>query len=443
MVPTARRRNLVALLLTALLAACSAANGQTEAGGAPPARGAGDGRDAGRVEPERPPSSPAQPPAAVDPFSPAERAPRPPPPSPEPPRPPEPRSFTLAVSGDILPHTPVQQRAREHGATSGVEYDFRPMFAELKPVLEQADLALCHLETPLSPDNQNLSGFPQFNAPRELADAIADAGYDGCSTASNHSIDKGRDGVVATLGVLDAAGVRSAGTARSPEEADAVEVYEVADVPVAHLSYTYGLNGRPLPEDAPWLVNLIDAERILADAERARQEGAEFVVVSLHWGVEYQSTPSEDQRILADQLTASPDIDLIVGHHAHVVQPIERVADKVVVFGLGNLLSNQSASCCATATQDGMVAHVTVTEEVDGQDPGPLQVEEVSYTPTWVERPSYRVLAVQVPLADPALDSGRRAELQASLDRTRGVVGEDVASVRSAEQDAPTMAPAG
>ena len=167
-------------------------------------------------------------------------------------------------------------------------------------------------------------------------------GYDGCSTASNHSLDKGFDGVRSTLDTFDVVGLRHAGTARTPEEAAAITTYDVRGVRIAHLSYTYGFNGLPLPADAPWSANLIDAGRIHADAARARQEGAALVVVSLHWGTEYRAAPDGFQESVVSQLLPSEDIDLVIGHHAHVVQPVRKVGATYVVFGLGNELSNQS-----------------------------------------------------------------------------------------------------
>ena len=206
-------------------------------------------------------------------------------------RPAERPAFTLAVTGDILIHSPLVDRAAVYGDSSGQPYDFRPMFERIAPIIASADLALCHLEVPLSADNEGLSGYPLFNAPREVAQAIASAGYEGCSTASNHSIDQGVQGAAETLDVLDAAGVGHAGTARNPEEAANPRLYQVGDVTVGHLSYTYWLNGLSPPSGQEWVANVIDQSAILAEAAQARAEGADLVVVSLHWGVEYQSDP--------------------------------------------------------------------------------------------------------------------------------------------------------
>ena len=327
------------------------------------------------------------------------------------------RGFTLIASGDVLPHGPVLRQAAAYGRRAGRPYDFRPMFSDLRPILAQVDLAVCHLEVPLSPSGRDISSWPAFNAPPQLAKALRWAGYDACSTASNHSMDQGPQGVAATLAVMDGAGLRHPGMARTAKEADRTTVLEVRGLRVALLSYTYGLNSGRLPPDRPWLVKLIEPSRILADARAARAAGAQFVVVLLHWGQEYQSTPTPLQRELARRLLAAPEIDLILGHHVHVVQPIERVGAKWVAFGMGNSLSNQTPSCCAAGAQDGVLVKVTVAQHA-----GRLRVRQVRYVPTWVEHPSFRIRPVLTALADRSLPPAIRRALQASRDRTRQAV---------------------
>ena len=328
-----------------------------------------------------------------------------------------PRSFTLLASGDVLSHRSVVDRARAYGARSGRAYDFRPMFAGIRPLVSAADLAVCHLETPLSPSGRRLSGYPRFNAPRQLAAAIRGAGYDACSVASNHAMDQGAPGVAGTLAVLDHARLRHAGTARSRREARP-RILTVRRVRVALLSYTYGLNGFRLPRGRPWLVNVLSPGRVLADARAARRAGAQFTVVFLHWGQEYRTAPTPTQRSLARRLLADPSVDLIVGHHAHVVQPIRRVNGKWVAFGLGNSLSAQSAACCRAATQDGALLRVTVVAKG-----GRFVVAKLGYVPTWVEHPSYRIVPVVQALARDSVSPATRAMLRASLQRTTAATG--------------------
>src|SRR5664280_939650 len=300
-------------------------------------------------------------------------------------RPSAPVELTIAATGDLLIHMPIARQAQVYAGGHG--YDFRPMLAPVKPLLAAADLAICHLETPLSADDTNISGYPVFNTPHELADAIKEAGYKGCSTASNHAIDAGADGVTATLDALDEAGIAHAGTARTREEAEAIEVHTVKGARIAHLSYTYGTNGIPVPASQPWLVNVTDVARILADAARAKQAGAQFVVVSMHWGVEYQTAPTPEQQAQAQTLLASPDVDLILGDHVHVLQPVQKIGDKYVIYGLGNLLSNQSPAAGLTPnTEDGAI----LTAQVRAQN-GTASVERVTYTATYVEIGPYTV----------------------------------------------------
>ena len=224
------------------------------------------------------------------------------------------------------------------------------MFAKVSELIQGADLAICHLETPISHDNKELSGYPIFNAPKELASDLASVGYNGCSTASNHSLDKGPAGVFATLDKLEAAGLRWAGMARNMQEKQIPTFYLVNEIVIAHLSYTYGLNGFRIPSQLPFLVDVIQAEAIIEEAARARQLGADYVVLSLQWGNEYQHDPSPFQLELAEQLLNDPNIDLIVGSHAHVIQPIGIINGKPVIYGLGNFLSNQSLKILHKAT---------------------------------------------------------------------------------------------
>ncbi|MGH2743983.1 MAG: CapA family protein [Thermoleophilaceae bacterium] len=292
-----------------------------------------------------------------------------------------PVSFTVAASGDFLIHGPVAAQARSDG--DGRRYDFRPMFERIRRRIAGADLALCHVETPLVPGP--VRGYPSFRTPPSLAGAIRDTGWDACSTASNHSLDAGQYGVRTTLEALDRAGIPHSGTARSARGARRAPILDVKGVRVAFLSYTAVSNGQRVPH--PWSVAWADPRRILADARRARRRGADTAIVNLHWGDEYSHAISPSQAALARRLTRSPAIGAIVGQHVHVVQPIRRVNGKPVVFGEGNLVSNQTAACCPAASQDGLIALIDFRAR-DGR----VRAKRVRYVPTWVRHPDYRVL---------------------------------------------------
>jgi poly-gamma-glutamate synthesis protein (capsule biosynthesis protein) len=314
----------------------------------------------------------------------------------------------------VLIHQALWELAAEH-ADGDTAFDLRPMFAPVRPLVSRADVAICHLETPLSPDDASLASYPVFETPHEIADAIAWAGYDGCSTASNHSLDGGTTGITATLRWLDRAGLAHAGTARTVRESRRNTTYEAAGATIAHLSATWGFNG--FTPEAPWRANRIDVPALLGDARRAKRAGADLVVVSLHWGIEYTHQPTAWQVAIAERLTRSPAIDLVVGHHAHVVQPIDRIHGTWVAYGLGNHLSGMTSSLGTEAVRDGVVL-VAVAVRHGSR----WEIERVRVVPTYVEEGTWRVLPVSRTLRVGHLDPGDRAALVASRQRTLAVL---------------------
>ncbi|UUU29081.1 CapA family protein [Streptomyces sp. CA-210063] len=344
----------------------------------------------------------------------------------------DPRAFTLVASGDVLPHMSIIEKAYTDAGGDG--YDFRPMLAGVKPVVSGADLAICHMETVYGADG-NYSGYPTFKSPPQVAEGLADTGYDACSTASNHTLDDGAAGIHRTLDALDRAGVRHAGSARTAEEARSPTLMRVRGAQVAHLAYTYGTNGIPLPVDRPWAVNLIDRERILADARAARQAGAEVVVVSLHWGTEWQDAPDAQQLSLGEELTAAathgrPDIDLILGTHAHVPQAYEKVNGTWVVYGMGDQIAgtmyNHSGAVDPRGNQ-GTLARFTFAPPA--REGGRWTVTKAEFVPQWFDLGSGRVVDL-----NSAITSGAGADITSVRDRIR-----DVVLSRGAAQDGLVM----
>ncbi|MFN3865300.1 MAG: CapA family protein [Demequina sp.] len=308
-------------------------------------------------------------------------------PSPTPPAPLPTVEFTLVTGGDVLTHGPVLASAR---AAGGGEYNFAALMQNIRPYVEGADLALCHLEVPIAPPGTEPSGYPTFGAPAELVPALADEGWDGCSTASNHSMDRRYAGLETTLAALDDAGLGHSGMARTEDESSSTQMYTVRvddrRIKVANVSFTYGLNGLPKPEGMPWAVDTFDAETqdvapILDAAQRARDDGADIVIASTHCCVEYQIEPNSAQRDIAEQIAQSGLVDLYVGHHAHVPQPIELLDGGVdgagmwTYFGHGNYLSNQDTQCCRADTNSGYIGVTTFSVSPEG---------EVEVTAEWV-----------------------------------------------------------
>lgn len=325
----------------------------------------------------------------------------------------------MAFTGDMLPHSPLWRRAARN-AEPADGYDFRPMLADLAPVIGHVDLAICHLETPIVPLGEELSTNPIYGVPVEVVDAIADAGYDRCSTASNHAADRGIAGVGRTVDALEAAGIGQAGMARRPAEIEPI-LFEIDGVSISHLSYTFSYNGLQFPEGEEWRSAVIDPLRIIADARDARALGADVVVVSMHWGAEGVHEPTAWQRRIATEITSEGTIDLVVGHHAHVVQPIELVNDTWVLYGLGNILSNlPTTNRWPAASQDAAVVTLEITVDRSGR----ADVSRPVASATWVDKEAgWVVRLVDDELARTEISSGQRARLEESRARTERVVG--------------------
>ena len=300
-----------------------------------------------------------------------------------------PRTITAVLTGDIMAHSAVNKRALLNG--NGLSYDYRPMFSDIEPLIAGADLAVCHLEGPIAPAGSGFTGAPYFGTPKEIVSSIKDVGFDTCSLANNHSNDRGRAGIAATIEAFDEVGLPHSGTGRTPAETLA-PILDVKGVKVVQLAYTFKLNCNDrLSATAPMQVNRINPKQIIADAVDARERGAEIVIVSLHWGQEFHSTVSKSQSLVANELTASGQIDLIAGSHVHVLQPIRQVNGTWVLFGLGNLLSNQRKATVGKAeTQDGAVVRVTFTEKPGGG----FTVAQPVVVPTWVDERTFSVLEI-------------------------------------------------
>lgn len=275
-----------------------------------------------------------------------------------------PREFTVVATGDVVLHERLWAQARRDAGGDGT-WNFAPQLASIAPVVSGADLGICHLETPLAPEGGPYDGYPLFSGPPQIVPALVETGYSACTTASNHTFDRGAPGIERTLDYLDDAGLAHAGSARTADEAATPTLVDVATdqgpVTVGLLSYTQNFNGLPYPDGEAWRSNLIDEQAILDEAAAARERGAEFVILSMHWGNEYVHEPNEMQEDLAPRLLGSPDIDLMLGHHAHVVQPLENIGGEWVVYGMGNLVAAHRTP--GQPRNEGLLVRFTVTEQ--------------------------------------------------------------------------------
>ncbi|MEV1088256.1 CapA family protein [Streptomyces microflavus] len=311
-----------------------------------------------------------------------------------------PRPFTLLASGDVLPHSSVIDRAG--AAAGGQGYDFAPMLKGVAPVVSRADLAICHMETVYGKEGGPYTGYPSFKSPPEVATALRATGFDSCSTASNHTLDDGSEGVDRTLGALDAAGIRHAGSARSAAEAARPTILPAGPgkraAKVAHLAYTYGTNDIPLPAGKPWTVNVTDERKIVAEARKARRAGADVVVLSAHWGTEWQDEPDAGQLDLAQRLTASqqdgrPDLDLIIGTHAHVPQAYEKVNGTWVVYGMGDQIAGAMINYQGVQDPRGNQSSMgRFTFAPPARPDGRWRVKKAEFVPQWYDTTTGRVV---------------------------------------------------
>ncbi|WP_260146258.1 CapA family protein [Streptomyces sp. 2132.2] len=327
------------------------------------------------------------------------------------------KPFTLVATGDIIPYPSIVQRAADDARGSGESHDFRKILAGVKPLVAAADLAVCHHEIPYGRPGGPYTGYPAFKAPHQLADALKDAGYDSCSTGSNHTLDDGYDGLVRTLEHLDRVGIKHVGSARSADEAKAPAVLSAGGAKVAQLDYTYGTNGIPLPAGKPWSVNLIDQNRIIADARAARAAGANVVVLSVHWGTEWQTAPDQQQRDLAQALTASrgpdglPDIDLILGTHNHVPQPYEKINGTWVVFGMGDQIASFYE---ADKARGNMSSIPRFTFTPAAAHPGRWDVTKAEYLTQYSDmNPPFRVVCTSCASTDSGLGAAAKSAYSA------------------------------
>ncbi|MFH8733581.1 MULTISPECIES: CapA family protein [unclassified Streptomyces] len=313
------------------------------------------------------------------------------------------RGFTLVASGDVLPHASIIKKAKTD--SSGDGYDFAPMLSGVQPAVSKADLAICHMETVYGTAGQ-YTGDPKFKSPPEVAKGLRDTGYDSCSTASDHALDDGAAGIDRTLDAMDRAGIRHTGSARTAAEAGSPAWLRAGDAKVAHLAYTYDTNGASMPKGRPWAVNMIDSQRIVEDARAARKAGADVVVLSLHWGTEWQDEPDESQLRLGDELTASrtdgrPDIDLILGTHAHVPQAYEKVNGTWVVYGMGDQIAGEMYNYDGAQDprgNEGTIGRFTFAPpERDG---GRWEVRKAEFLPQWFNVGSGRVINVNQAIHD-------------------------------------------
>ncbi len=290
---------------------------------------------------------------------------------------------TLAAAGDILIHSSIYRDAQ-----TGNGFDFTPMFARVKPIIEQADIAFANQETMIGGVEIGLSDYPRFNSPFEVGDALKATGFDIVSMANNHTLDRGESAIFNAINHWNQLNMDYVGSYQSEEDRNRIRILEAEGIRFAFLAYSYGTNGLPVPEGKDYLINLIDPERMKEDVRQAKEQ-SDVVVVSLHFGQEYHPDPSEDQLELA-QFLADEGVDIILGHHPHVLQPPQWLQGKdgnrsFVIYSLGNFIAAQDG----LEKEIGGILTINIEKVIRG-DEQQIHLKNPRFIPTWAFKQHYR-----------------------------------------------------
>jgi hypothetical protein len=316
------------------------------------------------------------------------------------------RCTSVLVTGDMLVHAQLWEQAREDALAAGTKgLDFGPLLEGQRRYIQESDLAICHQETPVAVPQGPFSAYPSFNVPPQIIAASKAVGYRACTTASNHTIDQGTEGLVRTLDALDASGLEHTGSYRTEAESQGVLIMETAAAKIAVIEAAYGLNGQT-PE-AEWQVDMLDASAMIAKAKKARKLGADIVLGAMHAGDEYASVPNAQQQEVAHALADSGQFTMVYGHHTHSVLPVEKYKGTWIVYGLGNGVTELSPTF--VANNEGLLVRAQFGQDAAGK----WTASDLGWAPSVIVNAPYRWCSVasdapQGVCASPAADAATR-----------------------------------
>lgn len=334
----------------------------------------------------------------------------------------------ISAVGDVMGHLTQVDSAYDPETDT---HDFMSVFEDVAPFISEADLAIANLETTLAGSRLPYTGYPMFNTPDSIVDALKGAGFDTIVTTNNHSLDTGPDGLRRTVEVIEEKGLDPVGT-YSSEPDSRVLIKDVEGIKVAILAYTEHLNGVDAgysSEQVNAMVDIISEERIVSDIEEAKAAEPDLIISFMHWGAEYQREPNEFQTTYAELLTRE-GVDIIFGSHPHVIQEASFLEvdgnESVVVYSLGNFISNQRRETLGEereSTEDGVIFNIDVQKN---EQTGETTIQNVDYTPTWVYRDmyegdsqyTYRILPVESALESGEFSENIQDRLRRSLEET-------------------------
>ena len=290
-------------------------------------------------------------------------------------------TFTMAAIGDIMCHNTQYNDAynKDTGA-----YDFSYVFDDISLYTKTADICVGNLETTFAGEDVGYSGYPTFNTPDSLAYELKDIGVDVLSTAGNHALDKGFNGLSRTIDVLNDADIAHTGTYKTEEEQNTILTKYVKGIKIAFVNFTYGTNGIKIPSGKEFCVNLIDNDLITKQLDLAKSQNPDIIVACMHWGNEYKTTPNDTQKELSTFLFQN-GVDIILGTHPHVLEPMEKqtvtledgtTKDGFVIYSLGNFISGQTAE----NTKTSIILNLTITKHTDGK----ITIDKAEYKPIYM-----------------------------------------------------------
>lgn len=294
-------------------------------------------------------------------------------------------TFNLTAIGDVMCHN--TQYMDAYNKDTG-EYDFSYVFEDIEYYIKNSNITVANLETTFAGEERGYSNYPRFNSPDALAYNLKKLGVDVLSTAGNHSLDTGFDGLSRTIDVLNNADISHVGTYKTQEDRDTILFKYVKGIKIAFLNYTYGTNGIAIPSDKPYCVNLIDEDLIKSDIEKAKSQDADIIVASMHWGTEYSTVSNSTQNELADFLFKN-GVNIILGTHPHVLQQMEKrtvtledgtTQDGFIIYSLGNFISGQNAE----NTRTSIILDLQITKHADDT----VTIDNIDYIPIYMYRDS-------------------------------------------------------
>jgi poly-gamma-glutamate capsule biosynthesis protein CapA/YwtB (metallophosphatase superfamily) len=341
-------------------------------------------------------------------------------------------SATILAVGDVMFHTS-QIRAAYRSDTK--TYDFTDVFKYVKEHIQSADLAIANFETVVYGGEKAVSGYPMFNSPVETLAALKNTGFDILNTNNNHALDQGKQGLINTIDHIKSYGMKNIGTYKSRED-DHILIEEVNGIRIAFLSYCYGYNGLEgflTEEEKSYMVSEIDEDRIKNEILEAKSRGVDLISVIIHWGNEYQRSPSEYQLELGRKMVEW-GANIIFGSHPHVIQKSEIIEyegrNNFIIYSMGNFISNQRKATMGNKyTEDGIMVKIHVEKDLNN---GNTNIIDIEYLPTWVRKyeKNNKVKFEIIPIKDflnndellSDLDSIERSRIKESYETTMEIM---------------------